>query len=194
MSLDLPETESLKEFARRLHFKPGYITQLKNAGRLVLAEDGRRVRVAESLQLIEETRDPAKQGVRDRHAVARGATSTAPATAGASDDGEEEDETSADGYIADPLSRRRARAQAEREEAALRKALREEAVEMGELLRRDETVPFVAQAVVEFRTQMQILPVTLGLDAETTLKLRDGIEAALEKLSRTFSSIGKGDA
>lgn len=66
-----PETASFAEFARRLGCKRGYVTELRKADRLVLTEDGRRVRVAESLARIEATRDPAKRGVAARHAAAR---------------------------------------------------------------------------------------------------------------------------
>lgn len=182
MSVSLPETETQAEFARRIGMKPGYVTELKRKGRLVMTEDGRQVRVAESLALIADTRDPAKQGVRDRHAAARDAEVPADTA----------DEFPVD-YAADPLALRRARAQAEREEALLRKALREEAVDMGELLRREDVVAFTAQAVVEFRTQLQLLPATLALNSADSLKLREAIETALEKLSRTFSNIGKGE-
>jgi hypothetical protein len=57
------------EFARYLNVKPGYVTQLGNAGRLVMV--GRKVDVEASLKLIEATRDPAKQGVAERHEKSR---------------------------------------------------------------------------------------------------------------------------
>lgn len=200
---ELPETEAFREFAARLGCKPGYVTQLKQSGRLVLTEDGRRVRVAESLQLIASTRDPAKEGVRARHAAARGqgAVSVAqpPALTTAGDDGGED----ADFPVvpADPLSLRRAKAQAEREEALARKALREEQVEMGGLMVKDDVLSFVAGAVVQLRSRLELLPAVLApqlaaTDDEDTVrvKLRDGIEQALEELARKFSGIGRAEA
>ena len=68
-----PEVASFAEFAALARFKRSYITALKASGRLVLTEDGKRVRVAESLQLIEATKDPGKVGVVARHAAARAA-------------------------------------------------------------------------------------------------------------------------
>src|SRR5690606_16487416 len=70
-----PETAGFREFAALAGFKPSYVTELRKVGRLVLTGDGKRVRVAESLALIEQTRDPAKAGVAARHAAARAAVS-----------------------------------------------------------------------------------------------------------------------
>ena len=120
---DLPETESFRQFAARLGCRPGYVTELRHAGRLVLTEDGRRVRVAESLRLIQDTRDPTKAGVRARHAAERDPETPAPQV-----DAPDTDDDDASATVlppGDPLSLRRAKAQAEREEALARKALRE---------------------------------------------------------------------
>ena len=64
-------TMGFAEFARHKGWRPGYVTGLRHAGRLVLTEDGKRVRVAESLVRIEATRDPSKVGVAERHAAGR---------------------------------------------------------------------------------------------------------------------------
>lgn len=56
---------TLSAFADRLGYSPSYITRLKQAGRLVLADDG-RVLVEASLKRIAETADPNRQDVRER--------------------------------------------------------------------------------------------------------------------------------
>jgi hypothetical protein len=61
--------ETKSAFARRLGTAPSYITELAQAGRLVLA-DG-QVEVEASLARIEATRDPNRDDVRQRHAKAR---------------------------------------------------------------------------------------------------------------------------
>ncbi|MHB1057267.1 MAG: hypothetical protein ACYC0F_05225 [Rhodanobacter sp.] len=197
---DLPETEGFREFASRLGCKPGYVTALRQAGRLVLTEDGRRVRVAESLQLIASTRDPAKEGVRARHAAARGPASAPAPIAPPADDGAIPDADSP-AFPVDPLSLRRSRAQAEREEALARKALRDEQLEMGGLMQRDEVVASAADAIVQLRSRLELLPAVLAPQLAATddedvvrQKLRDGIEQALEELARKFTSIGKSEA
>jgi pyruvate/2-oxoglutarate dehydrogenase complex dihydrolipoamide acyltransferase (E2) component len=68
MTEPLPITESFSAFARRLGVRPSYITKLRHDGRLVLTDDGKRVKVAESIARIEETRDENRDDVRARHA------------------------------------------------------------------------------------------------------------------------------
>ena len=70
-------TMSLSEFARYKDWRASYVTELKLSGRLVLTDDGKRIRVAESLARIEATRDPAKSGVAARHAAGRAARDAA---------------------------------------------------------------------------------------------------------------------
>jgi len=199
-----PATETFRAFARRMNWKPSYVTELKQSGRLVLTDDGRQVRVAESLQLIADTRDPAKLGVRARHAAARGqAMGSLPDDAyppdGAGDD--VPDDPDMPPTPADPLYLRRTKAQAEREEALVRKALREEQVEMGALLQRDEVLSFVADAIVQLRSRLELLPAVLSPQLAATddedairTKLRDDIEQACEELARKFAAIDKAEA
>lgn len=67
-----PETLTLTGFAKLLGVSPSYITKLKDHGRMVLTEDGKRVRVEESIALIEQTAG-GRVDVSARHAAARGA-------------------------------------------------------------------------------------------------------------------------
>lgn len=69
----LPPTLTRAAFARLRGVDKAYITRLAQAGRLVLTEDGKLVRVAESIALLEKTKDPSKEGVRERFAEQRGA-------------------------------------------------------------------------------------------------------------------------
>ena len=67
-----PETLTFTEFARLQGVRPSYVTKLKDHGRLVLTEDGKRVRVAESLARIEQTAG-GRIDVAARHAATRAA-------------------------------------------------------------------------------------------------------------------------
>lgn len=78
-------TLTLSEFARYKGWRPSYVTELKLAGRLVLSDDG-RVRVRETLARIEQTQDPSKAGVAERHAAGRAAKGAAAGDAGADQD------------------------------------------------------------------------------------------------------------
>lgn len=62
---------TIPEFSVHLGFGRTYAYQLREEGRLVMAEDGRRVLVAESVARIEATKDPARRGVAARHAAQR---------------------------------------------------------------------------------------------------------------------------
>lgn len=58
------------EFARMNGWARSYVTELKKAGRLVMTEDG-KVDIEASLIRIDETADPNRQDVKERHAEAR---------------------------------------------------------------------------------------------------------------------------
>lgn len=62
---------SLSEFARLQNWSPSYVTKLKQLGRLVLTDNGKRVLVEESRARIKQTEDPNRDDVKDRHATAR---------------------------------------------------------------------------------------------------------------------------
>jgi len=197
----LPDTLGFREFATLMGFRPSYVTELKGKGHLVLTDDGRRVRVAESRRLLADLADPTKAGVAARHAATRGAASPSPsitqdAGQGAAGGDEEGGDRSPVPYT-DPLAIRRARAQAEREEALARKALREEQQELGELLQREDVLAVIADAITTLRTGLENLPNTLSasLAAEQAEErcrviLANGIEHALEELSRKCRQIG----
>lgn len=194
------ETMGFREFADHMRVKPGYITELKRNGRLVLTDDGKRVRVAESVRLIEDSRDPSKAGVTARHAEARGR-----ATADLDSDDEQDDDSLDDEAFATSgptasHAARRAKAAADREEAAARKALRDEQIELGTLLSLDEVVSAIRSAVTTLRAGLQGLPATLApalaaaqSEDQTQMILSDAIEQGLEEISREFNLIAKGD-
>lgn len=143
-------TCSKAEFARRLGYKPSYVTELRKAGRLVM--DGDQVRVAESLARIAATRDPGKEGVAARHAAARAAAVQAPAPA--EEDGREGLDAAAEEVVAyEPGSgsdaERRAKAMADdAEESARYKRLKND-MEEGLVLKRDRVLAGVAQAYAQ---------------------------------------------
>lgn len=64
-------TESQAEFARRIGMARSRITQLKQAGRIVMAADGKRVEVEASIAKINATADPGRMDVAERHAAER---------------------------------------------------------------------------------------------------------------------------
>lgn len=205
------QTLGFREFATHMGWRPGYVTELRKAGRLVLSEDGRRVLVQASVERINATRDPSKEGVRERHAAARAAQAGEGAVPGADaivgephgalgaiGDDDYPDDYNLGADINSPHQLRRAKALADKEEANARKALREEALEMGQLLVREEVVAVIAEAVVELRRKLELLPTTIAAalaatDSEEEVRslLRDNIESALDATSKKFYALGR---
>lgn len=201
-----PETMGFREFASLAGFKPGYVTELKSKGRLVLTPDGKRVRVAESLTLIDDTRDPARIGVAARHAAAReqGGAVVAPAGPGgesAADSGGDDAQSTLADPVADSHARRRAKALADKEEALARKAQRDEQLELGQLLRVDDVIGALTDAATTLRTSLESLPAALApeLAAATSedrirVLLGDALESRLTEMARKFGAIGRAEA
>ena len=187
---DLPELANPATFARIARFKPSYVHQLKNDGRLVLAEDGKQIRVRESLDRIEETKSPEKAAVAARHAAARGEGVNAPGlspqapTGGA---GAQDDPRVGNSYQA-------ARAVRERYLAMEAKRAYEHAI--GKLLEAAHVEAALADAVTTLRTQLEGLPDILASDlaaepdeARCRALITDAVEQQLHELARQFQRI-----
>lgn len=174
-----------KEFADFIQRSPSYVTKLRKDGRLVMTPNGRGVRVAESLKLMDETRG-ARDDVAARHAEAAGAEIPAPPQ----DGGEGEGPTSGDGKV------REARAAAEARKAiALAEQEEMKAAQMrGNLIPREEVeaaLRFVGGAI---RGELDVLPdqaaplvaPVVALD-ECHAVLQDVVRNALEKIGQAIA-------
>jgi pyruvate/2-oxoglutarate dehydrogenase complex dihydrolipoamide acyltransferase (E2) component len=188
-----PELASFAEFARLAGFKQSYVTQLKADGRLVLSDDGGKVRVGESLARIEATRDPSKAGVAARHAAARAGGAgegsgealdapTRPAPAA----------TAPDAGVGGTYQA----ARAVKERYLAMSAKRDYEVSMGKLLDREEVVAAVVAAGTTFRVRFESLAAVLAPqiapltdEAECRIALAESFEHALEELSRQLANI-----
>lgn len=211
-----PAIASLSEFATILGVKPSYVTALKKDGRLVLTDDGKRVRVAESRERIEATKDPAKHGVASRHAAAR-------AQAAQEDlrKYQEAEEVAAriravaklanvevpDAIWQDPESTlpaddshavRRSRALADKAEQDAITAKRENLKAEGKLLDAADVASAIGAGIVTLRTRLEALPDTLAPalvvvnDEKRARAIIAGeIEQALNELARKFGGIAK---
>jgi len=244
----VPATEGVRAFARRLGCRPGYVTELRRRGRLVLTHDGKAICVADSLARIEATRDPTKAGVRDYHARARqnaAAALPAPGTgvgggvgqvaasgahsaidvhpasdpsppANSAANGPEcpatpraetgpylpaaPPENDPDAPAESEYALRRARALAAKEEALARKAQREELIELGSLLARDDVLAAVSEAGVQFRMRLEQLPAVIAPqlaaaadEAQVRVLLREALDGVLAALSRAFAAIAPAE-
>lgn len=176
---------SRSEFARLRGIKPSYVTQLAREGRLVLSDDGRRVKVSESIARIEATRDPSKQAVADRHAAARAQR-------------EPKVDAPENIEVIDP-SYQNARAKrehfaAEREELRYRQ-------EAGELMVAAEVEGALADVLTVLRNKLETWPDTLAPqlapiadEQQIRARLADEVEIALADVASRFGEMGKQDA
>src|SRR5690606_30092124 len=182
----LPATLGFRKFADLQGWRPSYVTELKAKGHLVLTDDGRQVRVPESLAKLAALQDPSKIGVQQRHAAARNAARTSPSAPSEGVQGDAE--APPPSFVPDdPHAKRRAKAMADQAEAAARKALRDEQVELGELVRREDVERALAAAGTRLRTTLENVPATLAPELAATtdearcrVLLANAIEHALE--------------
>lgn len=200
-----PDTLGFKAFAQHAGFKPSYVTQLRKAGRLVLTDNSRAVRVAESLALIRDTADPSKTGVAARHAATRAKGAGQAAAKPARDDAAAQAATPVDAEpvdYTDPVesshARRRAKAMADKAETDALAAQRDYRLSLGELLEVAAVEAVCRDTATTLRTSFENLPNTLapGLAAATNearirVLLQDAIEHALEEASRQLGALAK---
>lgn len=177
------------QFARHLGIDRAHVTRLKQAGRLVMTDDGKLVDVEASEARIAATADPAKAPVAARHAVARAAAvdgqqplKTVP----------DDDSTLAAG--APDYQRARAR----REEANACLAEIELACTLGKLMEASGVVAAIADAGTTLRSMLETLPAvlapqlaTLSDDHARQNLLEEHVGAAINELIDRLTGIHK---
>lgn len=187
-----PDTATRTEFAAILGCKRPYVTQLAKEGRLVFAgADRKLIRVAESIERIEATRDPAMQGVAEHHAVRRAAKAAAPSAPPPGSDAEAD-------TGADEIGNTYQAARAVKEQYLARAAKRDYELSIGKLLQADDVRSAIAGAATTLRARLETLPDTLGPqlagvadEQQARAILAEAIEHALGELARQFAKIGE---
>ena len=202
-------TMTQSEFAAAQGLSQARVSQLKAEGRLVLTDDGKRLRVAESLARIQATADPTRAGRVARRAAQRAhsASSVASASpAAAADPGASQTHADAatqpsgkpaDFILDHDYQGRRARALALQEEAKARQADREEQLALGRLLDADDVVRVLADAGTTFRHALENLGPAIapmlaacGDESRIVVMLAEAHEQVLTDLARKFAQIG----
>lgn len=195
----MPEDDVLVsgvELASVLGFRPSYLVELKKAGRLVPGPGGKGYWKSKSTRLFYNTADPGASGVAQRHAAARGGAPAPMAVGnGGAGEGEAQGAPAAPTFAVSesPDSQRRAKALADQAEAAARKALRDEAVELGELLPAADVLHASASAGATFRVAMERMvdaaaPRLAAISDEAAVRslLWDEVNHALGELARNL--------
>jgi hypothetical protein len=185
----MPNLLTKAAFARRLGVDRAYVTRLADSDRLVLARDGKRVRVAASLRRIQETADPNRDDVRARHAQARQDKASAPNPA-----------VPAPKPPEDPELRRVARgfnaARADKEYYLAQTARLEYERAIGKVVDAEAVRHAGAEAGAALRARLenlpdQLAPVLAPLTDEIEVRrmLDDYIETALGELAEKFAAM-----
>lgn len=172
---------SQSDFAAHIGVNRSHVTQLKNADRLIM-QDG-KVDVEASIKRIDDTKDPAKEGVAKRHQQERS---------------QKEQEKTEKAPSASGTGSRFQSAKARREEANAELTEIELQTKRGQLLIADEAKLAVADGDAVIRNRLESLPDILApqLAAETDEQkirsmLMDHIESLLGDLSRSFYTLAK---
>lgn len=179
-----------RAFADLLGCSPGYVTELRKRGRLVLTDDGRKVRVAASQQRIAATASPDRAAVAQRHAQARGgalgAQAQPPPMAAPDNDGMISPQPAPSGADGDKYQR--ARAAREQYAAATAKLDYEERI--GKLVAASEVVAVAAEVGAAVRRRLESLPHIIAAQVEERERARihalatDLVEQVLTDLER----------
>lgn len=196
--MSIPATATLKQFAAIAGFRSvGRVHELRKEGKLVLTDDG-LVRVAESIALIAATRDPSKAGVVERHAAERAAKEAAQEPASDSDDSAQAEALPS---LYGSHAERRAKALADDAEESARRKRRENEIEEGRLLWRDQIEPAIGQAFGRLRqalesTAHELAPELAAIDDEDRViaVLTDRYERLLGNLSRDLAGLAQQGA
>jgi len=166
------------EFARHINADRSYVTQLKTAGRLIMQEG--KVDVEASIKKIEETKDPSKAGVAERHAKERQTIKAKP---------EADNAKEIDSYQS---------SRSKKEKYAALQAQIAYEKEIGLLLVTQEAKSAVADGDAIIRNRLESLPDLLApqLAAESDeQKIRamliDQVEQLLGDLSRSFHQLAR---
>lgn len=178
------------QFARHLGVDRAYITRLKQAGRLVMTDDG-KVKVAESEARIAATADPAKDQVAARHAAERAVAvdgKKPPKTMAPADDEPDDPPVGTPDYQ---------KARARREEANANLAEIELAERAGSLMETAAVRAVLADVGATCRAALETLPAilapqlaTLNDDHAIRQLLEEHINAALNELCDRLAGMG----
>ena len=189
-------TVKRREFAAILKCKPSYVTQLANAGRLVLTDDGREVVVQASLDRIRATASPERHAVAERHAQARGselALTPAPAPSLPMDEDDDAPPSlpAAGGALGDGDRYQKARAAREQFLALQAKLDYEERI--GQLVKASDVAAMAAQVGATVRQRLESLPslISAQLDERDRDRIHgllvDQVERICADLARSFT-------
>lgn len=194
----VPVSASFADFARLMRVKASYVTQLKRDDRLVLTDDGKAVRVAESIARIAATRAPEQDATRARHAAHRAAVAARSDAASATATSAPADDADVDPAAANVDVGSFQNSRAVREQFLALEAKRAYEVAVGKLVEIEAVTGAVAAAATTLRAALETLPDVLApqvvaLDDEHAIRalIAETVEHALTEASRALAAAAK---
>lgn len=203
MTMSEDNRMTIPAFSQHLGYGRTYAYQLQKEGRLVMAEDGKHVLVAESIARVRETEDPSKAGVAQRHATARRDKTASPASDAPPVSGSSAAETTTapaepDGATPGPADHDFQKAKAKREHFAALEAEASYRARVKELLEASEVRSVLNEVMTVLRTSIEGMAHRLSpalaaeVDEAAVRALLDAeIRYALESASDQLSKLGK---
>lgn len=190
---------TIPEFSAHLGYGRTYAYQLQKEGRLVMAEDGKRVLVAESIERVRATEDPSKKGVAQRHAMARLPKDASEAPSHDMDDlSADEPATMPEGAVAKPDGFDFQNSKAKREHFAALEAEASYRARVKELLEASDVRAVVGEVMTVLRTTIEgmshrLAPALTAAVKETEVRamLDAEIRHALDTASASLAKLGK---
>lgn len=177
------------EFAKHINVTKGYVSQLKEAGRLVFAENG-QVDVEASILLIAQTADPNRDDVTARHANARGKDSMTDEIGKLNP---QKPSKKADKVI-DPDAASFSKGRAKEQHFKALQAEIEYNERMGMLVPKADMQMAVADVVTSFRQRLENLPHSISAELvgqtqdEIHVRIKHECHDILSELSREFAA------
>lgn len=177
------------QFAKHIHVTKGYVSQLKQAGRLVFAENG-LVDVEASIRRIKETEDPNRDDVKKRHAEERGVDSLVDNI------GEQDSDKPTKAKKPKAVDANAASFSAGRAKEQHYKALQAEIEyneRMGLLVPKADMQAAIADVVTSFRQRLENMPFSLAAELvgqpleAIRSRIKQEVFDVLSELSREFA-------
>lgn len=190
-----PQTLGFRQFATWLGCKPSYVTALRKDGRLVLTDDGKRVRVSETIARLRGTASPDKAGVSQRHAHARGGALAMSTAMNEHDDHLDQANTAPSATGDDEGGSRYQRARAVREQYLAAQAKLDYEERIGKLVAAAEVVQVAADIGATVRRRLETLPDILSAQVDERERTRvhtlatDHVELVLTDIARAFAKV-----
>jgi hypothetical protein len=178
-SMSKLHTLNQTEFADHMGWSKGYVTQLKQAGRIVFAENG-KVDVEASKLLINQTEDPNRDDVKQRHADDRGADTKV----------NEIGKPKKEKEIKDPNRGSFSEARAKEQKFKALEAELDYEIRIGKYVARDDMQAAIADMVTTFRQNLENFPhhISAELVGKDITAIRQSLKHAinheLQKLVR----------